>query len=118
VVDDDDDVRKFLGITLDLEGFDAHPAASGEEAVEFLEANRPDLVILDQLMPGITGLEVAQKMRRDGYHGPAILFSAFMDRTMAAKCKRLDVHPLSKVDIDALKRVIRVLAADLNGPDS
>ena len=113
IVDDDDDIRRFLGITLQLEGFSPHAVPSGPDALDWMAGNRPDLIVLDQMMPEMTGLEVAAKIRKDGYEGPAILFSAFMDANMARRCKRLDLEPLSKVDIAALKRVIRVMAADL-----
>ena len=113
IVDDDEDIRSFLGLTLQLEGFAPHAVESGLQALDWMARHEPDLIVLDQMMPEMTGLEVAAKIRKDGYEGPAILFSAFMDANMARRCKRLELEPLSKVDIEALKRVIRVLAEGL-----
>ena len=63
VVDDEPQIRRVLRSTLSSQGYVITEAKSGEEAVEFLRKERPDLVLLDMNMPGIGGLEAC----RDGH---------------------------------------------------
>lgn len=113
IVDDDEDMREFLTITVKLEGFTTQTVGSGAEALEYLAGASAELLITDQRMPGLTGLEVITRLRGDGYGSPIILFSAYMDSSLAQACERLDVRPLSKIDTDALRRVVRALAREL-----
>lgn len=113
IVDDDEDMREFLTITVKLEGFATHTVSSGAEALEYLAEDPAELLITDQRMPGLTGLDVITRLRGDGYRSPIILFSAYMDSKLAQACERLDVRPLSKIDTEALRRVVRALARDL-----
>ena len=112
IADDEPDIRHFLAMSLERNGFTVHQVGSGTEALTWLESGIPDVLVLDHLMPGVTGLEVAASVREQGFTGPVILFSAFLDSTLSQACERLDVHPLSKVDTDALHRVGRALAAE------
>lgn len=114
VVDDEPDMLRFVSMSLEWEGFRPQTCDSGQAALEWLEDNRADVLVLDLLMPGLTGLDVASRVRRDGFAGPVIMFSAFMDAKVVQACQKLDIHPLSKVDTDALRRVARVLAAELS----
>jgi len=63
VVDDESSVRTMLGMALGDEGFEVVEASSGEKAIEMLEEVQPDLVLLDLLMPGLTGLETCRRIR-------------------------------------------------------
>ena len=114
IVDDEPDMLRFVSMSLEWEGFRPETVDSGHAALEWLEDNRADVLVLDLLMPGLTGLDVAARVRRDGFAGPVIMFSAFMDAKVVQACQKLDIHPLSKVDTDALRRVARVLAAELS----
>jgi diguanylate cyclase (GGDEF)-like protein len=64
VVDDDPDIAKFMEATLTKAGYDVALAYDGREALEAVEARRPDLVILDIMLPTIDGFEVASELRR------------------------------------------------------
>ena len=65
VVDDDADCLKLVQTVLKAQGFQVAGAANGEEAIKFLENNKPSLVVLDIMMPVINGYEVAEKMKAD-----------------------------------------------------
>ena len=68
VVEDDEDIARFLEINLRLEGYEVGIAADGERALVHAAEMRPDLVLLDVLMPpGMDGFEVARRIRRDPY---------------------------------------------------
>ena len=65
VVDDDPDVARFVEVNLRSAGYEVTVASDGEEAVERALELRPDLVLLDVMMPKLDGFEVAQRLRRD-----------------------------------------------------
>jgi len=63
VVDDESDLRTPIGMALSDEGFRVVEASSGEKAIELLEQVQPDLILLDLLMPGLSGLETLRSIR-------------------------------------------------------
>jgi DNA-binding response OmpR family regulator len=63
IIDDDPDALSILGTFLEAQGHDARRAATGQEGLAALERDRPDLVILDVMMPGMDGWEVARRIR-------------------------------------------------------
>jgi two-component system, OmpR family, KDP operon response regulator KdpE len=63
VVDDEPQILRSLRTTLAAHGYDVQTAASGEEAVTMVEGHMPDLVVLDLVLPGISGLDVCRYLR-------------------------------------------------------
>jgi len=63
IVDDEPQIRRVMLTTLTSHGYTVVEAASGEEALEKLRAGRPDLIILDVNMPGISGIETCAEIR-------------------------------------------------------
>ncbi len=65
VVDDDPDIARFVEVNLRSAGYEVAVAGDGEEALQRASEMRPDLVLLDVMMPRIDGFEVAQRLRRN-----------------------------------------------------
>ncbi|HZB01801.1 MAG TPA: response regulator [Actinomycetota bacterium] len=65
VVDDDPDIARFVEVNLRSAGYDVSVAGDGEEALERAADLRPDLVLLDVMMPRLDGFEVAQRLRKN-----------------------------------------------------
>jgi DNA-binding response OmpR family regulator len=65
VADDEPALLRLLEFVLGRKGYDIHGVATGKAAVEYLISNRPDLVILDVMMPGLDGYEVLSFIRSD-----------------------------------------------------
>ena len=65
VVDDDPDIARFVEVNLRSAGYNVAVAGDGEEALERAAELRPDLVLLDVMMPRIDGFEVAQRLRKN-----------------------------------------------------
>jgi len=65
IVDDEPAIRDMVGITLDLAGFNSISATNALEAHISIIDNKPDLVLLDWMLPGGTGIELARRLRRD-----------------------------------------------------
>ncbi|WP_089956742.1 response regulator transcription factor [Lentzea xinjiangensis] len=63
LVEDDPSVREGLGLALRRQGHDVRAAGTGEEGVERLRESRPDIVVLDIMLPGIDGFETCRRMR-------------------------------------------------------
>jgi response regulator NasT len=78
IADDDRLVRVTIKKGLTQAGYTVHEAATGEEAVEICEQQRPDLAILDIRMPGIDGIEAARKLH-EKCGTPFMIFSAYGD---------------------------------------
>jgi two-component system response regulator MprA len=76
VVDDEPAVRESLERVLRHDGFEVDLAADGREAIRRLAAVRPDVVLLDVLMPQLDGLEVCRRMRDTGDRTPVLLLTA------------------------------------------
>jgi two-component system, OmpR family, phosphate regulon response regulator PhoB len=64
IVDDDERVRTLLSWQLEAEGFTVRCTADGGEALERIDAERPDLVVLDLSLPGVAGLDVLRRVRQ------------------------------------------------------
>ncbi len=65
IVDDEPAIRQMLQFTLSAEGFDCHEAGSADEAAGALAAHVPDLILLDWMLPGVSGLDYARRLKRD-----------------------------------------------------
>ena len=63
VVDDDPDIVHFVRVNLELEGFEVDTAADGQEGLDVLYDTRPDLVLLDVMMPGLDGISALRQLR-------------------------------------------------------
>jgi len=78
VVDDDLETVRLVGLILEREGYEITAARSGEQALLKTHAERPDLVVLDVMMPEMDGYEVTRRLRADPHtaHIPILLFTA------------------------------------------
>src|ERR687894_2603073 len=65
VVDDEPNIREVVGLYLRRDGHTVVSATDGEEALEVYRESEPDLVVLDLMLPKISGLEVCRRMRAD-----------------------------------------------------
>ena len=63
VVDDDDDILRFVQFNLEVEGFGVLTARDGETALQLAQQHRPDLAVVDLMMPGVDGVELTRRLR-------------------------------------------------------
>lgn len=64
IVDDEDDIREFIGYNLRREGYDIYTATNGKEAVEVARATQPHLILLDMMMPIMDGRQACEAIRQ------------------------------------------------------
>lgn len=94
IVDDEEDMRFLVRAVIEAANHGlavAGEAADGPEALERWRAEQPEVVVLDQRMPGMTGLEVAAEILRERPDQAIILFSAYLDPDVAAQAADLGV---------------------------
>jgi excisionase family DNA binding protein len=81
IVDDDGRLREYVRVNLEMEGYTIHEAASADEGMKVLDELRPDLVLLDVMMPQVDGWEMLRLMHER--HGvgsiPVVMFSGKVD---------------------------------------
>ncbi len=65
IVDDEEDIRTSVGQILEMSGFEIIKAENGNECIDKLKENMPDLIVLDIMMPGMNGWDVAAKIKEN-----------------------------------------------------
>lgn len=65
MVEDEEDIREILLLQLKREGYETLSADSGEEGIRLIREQKPELVMLDLMLPGVDGLDVCRKLRED-----------------------------------------------------
>ncbi|GAB2699763.1 response regulator transcription factor [Thalassiella azotivora] len=76
VVDDEPNIRELLSTSLRFAGFEVHTAANGQEALAEAERVRPDLLVLDVMMPDVDGFTVTRRLRERGRDTPVLFLTA------------------------------------------
>lgn len=76
LVDDDENIRVSLARALDFEGYEVEACENGEQALANLGRDRFDTVLLDVMMPGLSGLDVARAIRAEGDDTPILMLTA------------------------------------------
>ena len=112
VVEDERDIAALVSYHLTKEGCRVRTAESGQEALQSLSADRPDLVILDLMLPGLSGYEVLGEMRRrpESAHIPVIVLSARRDEADRVKGLELGADDYVTKPFSPRELVLRVSA--------
>ena len=78
VVDDEPDILELARLMLESQGYMVATESSGEDALRSVDADRPDLVLLDAVMPGLSGLDVCRRLKRgkETRGIPVVMFTA------------------------------------------
>lgn len=118
VVDDTKDARVVLARLLRLGGYQPLLADDGPTALQSIEAEHPDLVLLDLMMPDMNGVEVLENLRQDPRYKslPVILFTAVSDGELIQTAAKLGIQDLilkgAVNGFSLLERIGRLLPAN------
>jgi two-component system, cell cycle response regulator DivK len=122
VVEDYDDVRQILRVLLESEDFRVLEAASGAEALEVLEDEHPDVIIMDLALPGFDGLEAIRRIRTiDGFQNtPIIVLTAYTgpsayETAVRAGCDYFRSKP---IDFEELASLLKEISSQGNRRNS
>jgi len=109
VVDDDPRLLHIVEMYLSIEGYDVVTAENGEDGLKEAEAARPDLVILDIMMPGMDGIEACRRIRTNAetQSVPVVMFSALssdddVERARLAGANHLITKPFNLVGLGSV----------------
>lgn len=109
VVDDDKSVRDFMALVLNTEGFEVTTAVDGEDALRKIAARRPDLVLLDLMMPVLDGYGVLEKLRSQNAPVVVIVSAKGASTAEAVRAGAFDALPKPLALADLLATCRRAL---------
>jgi two-component system cell cycle sensor histidine kinase/response regulator CckA len=113
VVDDEEKIRKSLGGLLEDNGYEVVTAGSGPECLQILSSQKVDLVILDIVMPGMSGIEALQKIKEKYKDTEVIIISGYADKEKAIAAFRLGVYDLIEKPFES-KEILNTINNCLN----
>ncbi|WP_047154757.1 response regulator transcription factor [Aneurinibacillus tyrosinisolvens] len=120
IVEDESSIRGFITINLKRNHFEVIEAATGEDGLEKVKSEKPDLVVLDVMLPGMDGYEVCRRLREEFPHIAVIMLTARgqdMDKLMGLELGADDyiVKPFNPLELAAR---IRAVLRRMNVPAS
>jgi len=109
VVDDEPGMRRYLQTALELDSYLVRTAATGEEALEKVRQQSPDVVLLDMVLPGWDGLETLRRIREASPFSNVVMISCVRDTRKVAQAMRLGAQdylskPIQKEEMDEVLR--------------
>ncbi len=102
--DDDPDTQEIIKDILTKEGYEVIIAKDGNEALNLAKLNKPDLIVLDYLMPGLNGAEVCQALKKDDEtkYIPVIVVTAYpgeKEKSLSGGAVDFITKPVEKIDL-------------------
>lgn len=115
VIDDEPDILMVLANRLKLAGFDVENAETGEEGLMISLRSKPDLILLDLMLPGISGFEVLEKLKNQSgtRHIPVFVISAKSqlgdrDKAFKAGAAQFFVKPFNSSELlDKIREIVK-----------
>jgi DNA-binding response OmpR family regulator len=106
IIDDEPQITKIFGLKLKLAGFEVTLTTSGKEGIELIRKQTPDLVLLDILMPGFSGFDVLNEVRKYSTV-PIIVFTAYPEKARIAASLGANDYVIKPADPDLLVEKIK-----------
>jgi len=117
VVDDEAAIREVLMEFLTDHGYEPHGAESGPQALSLVKSIRPQIVLLDIAMPGMSGIEVLARLRKEAPSAAVIMISGHADHDLALKALDLGAYDFIQKPLD-FRYLERTLLAKIVTLDS
>src|ERR1700728_5476513 len=110
IVDDDRNNRVLLEVMLTAEGLLLQTADGGEQALAMVERDPPDLILLDVMMPGMDGYEVAERIKGSAAtkNIPVVMITALLDRDSMLRGLRAGAEDFLTKPVDRIELCARV----------
>ena len=109
VIDDQVGIRALLSEVFTVLGFAVIEAGNGNEGLDVMEKCKPDIILLDMKMPGLSGIETLRLIRARNHHIPIILVTAYQENDIMSEAELLGVSArlVKPFDIEELQRIVR-----------
>jgi len=109
LVDDEDSIRTVLGISLTDDGYTVKPAANSREALELFHKHHPPIVLTDIKMPGMSGIELLEEIKKIDPHTEVIMITGHGDMELAIKSLKMDATDFitKPINDDALEIALK-----------
>ncbi|MEI5527309.1 response regulator transcription factor [Streptomyces brasiliscabiei] len=119
LAEDDRAIRHALERALTLEGYEVTAVADGVEALAQAHRNRPDVLVLDVMMPGIDGLQVCRVLRAEGDRTPILMLTALVETAdrIAGLDAGADDYVVKPFDVEEVFARLRALLRRTGGAD-
>jgi CheY-like chemotaxis protein len=116
IIDDEEDLTSMLSFRLKNMGFDIFTACDGNKGIESAKKNKPDLILLDLMMPDMDGYEVSKRLKSDSdtKHIPILIFSALGNKNTQESMQKLGAAGFIEKPFepeDLVKKIDNVLEA-------
>ena len=111
IIEDKPNQRALYSDELTDEGYDVVCAEDGPQALELYKRQRPDLVVTDILLPGMTGIEVMERLLAADPHLPIIIYSAYSSPSRDFMAGLARAYVVKSGDMEELKQHIRQVLA-------
>jgi len=115
VADDDPDILSIVSMSLETQGYTVHKATNGREAVDLARRHHPDLILMDMMMPVVSGYEAIGELKADASTKDIVIVG------LSAKAMATDMERASDVGIDGyitkpfrIAQVLSVVESYLN----
>ena len=115
VADDDPDILSIVSMSLETQGYTVHKATNGREAVDLARQHHPDLILMDMMMPVVSGYEAVGELKADATTKDIVIVG------LSAKAMATDMERATDVGIDGyitkpfrIAQVISVVESYLN----
>ncbi len=115
VADDDPDILSIVSMSLETQGYTVHKATNGREAVDLARQHHPDLILMDMMMPVVSGYEAIGELKADASTKDIVIVG------LSAKAMATDMERASDVGIDGyitkpfrIAQVLSVVESYLN----
>jgi CheY-like chemotaxis protein len=111
IAEDDPDTRFLLSLVLKEQGYDVVSARDGVEAVALAQKNPPDLIVVDQMMPRMTGSDCVATLRADPTlcRAPVVMVTAAAGLVRGTERLRFDAVVEKPVELETFVRTVRAL---------
>ena len=94
VADDDPDILSIVSMSLETQGYTVHKATNGREAVDLARQHHPDLILMDMMMPVVSGYEAVGELKADAATKDIVIVG------LSAKAMATDMERATDVGID------------------
>lgn len=94
VADDDPDILSIVSMSLETQGYTVHKATNGREAVDLARTHHPDLILMDMMMPVVSGYEAVEELKGDAATKDIVIVG------LSAKAMTTDMERATDVGID------------------